>query len=123
MKRYPRTTAYVSAIIRLVLSLLIVLVCALVPLKKAMANNPNKARIAERLNYFVGTTSFSPSQPLSQERLMELVSEIGYWGNFPNRYKSGITDSGVVRKMKFLTGQAPRYLKGGGGLPPLGSGR
>ena len=29
----------------------------------------------------------------------------------------------VSGTMKFLTGQAPRYLKGGGGLPPLGSGR
>jgi len=34
-----------------------------------------------------------------------------------------VADAESKMQMKFLTGQAPRYLKGGGGLPPLGSGR
>ncbi|MCW3053423.1 MAG: hypothetical protein JWN14_2593 [Chthonomonadales bacterium] len=46
----------------------------------------SKAQIEERLRYLTTVDHFTPTAPLSQETLMDLVLEQRYWGVFPERY-------------------------------------
>ena len=99
MQRYSAISFWVLTKTRLSLLVLVVLLWSLLPMKVAMASSLNKSQVERRLDYLVGVTNFSNQHPLSQERLMELLNIVGYWGDFPDRYKSGITDSGIVRHM------------------------
>ena len=71
--------------------------------------------IAERLGYIVALRSFSPAHPLTQDRLMKLVIDLGRWGDFPQSYLSAgvkppncdacISRNSVRRFIQGLTGQ------------------
>ena len=91
--------------------------CLVVCLRPASAiTPPPKKLVVERLNYLVALHSFSPAHPLTQDRLMKLVIDLGRWGDFPMNYweKTGgppncdasITRSSVRRFIQSLTGQA-----------------
>lgn len=49
---------------------------------------PPTKLVAERLGYLVALRSFSPAHPLTQDRLMKLVIDLGRWGDFPQRLRS-----------------------------------
>ena len=99
MQLYPIIYSWVLTRTRLGSLVLVVLLYSLLPMKVATASSLNKSQVERRLDYLVGVTSFSNQKPLSQERLMELLNTVGFWGGFPDRYKSGITNSSSVRQM------------------------
>jgi len=99
MQRYPAISSWALTKTRLSLLVLVVLLYSLLPMKGAMAGSLNKSQVEKRLDYLVGVTCFSNQHPPSQEMLMELLNTIGFWGDFPDRYKSGIMNSRSVRHM------------------------
>jgi len=48
---------------------------------------PPQKLVSERLNYLVALRNFSPAHPLTQDRLMKLVIDLCFWGDFPKQYK------------------------------------
>ena len=75
------------------------------------SGQPPKTLLADRLDYLVGLRDFSPVRPLTQDRLMKLVIDLGRWGDFPKSYRG--SNGGPPNCDAFVTrSSARRFVRG-----------